>query len=112
MAFAFIVNHVLLYAEKLTHGPNGIFLPKLATNGGGGALAVSGDKILQVGTIIDGVDYKCIIVRYTHDGKLDSSWADAGKYTSPFTGCYAGEVAPQPDGRVVVSGTKLLRLWP
>jgi branched-chain amino acid transport system permease protein len=29
LAFAFIVNHVILYAEKLTHGPNGIFLPKV-----------------------------------------------------------------------------------
>ena len=95
-----------------TFGTNGVFQPKIATNGGGGALAVSGDKILQVGTIIDGVDYKCIVVRYTNDGKLDSSWGDGGKYTSTFTECYAGEVAPQPDGRIVVSGSKLLRLWP
>ena len=73
-----------------TFGTNGVFQPKLATNGGGGALAVSGDKILQVGTIIDGVDYKCIVVRYTNDGKLDSRWADGGKYTSTFTGCHAG----------------------
>jgi branched-chain amino acid transport system permease protein len=29
LAFAFIVNHVLLYAEPLTHGPNGVFLPKI-----------------------------------------------------------------------------------
>lgn len=27
LAFAFIVNHVILYAEGLTHGPNGVFLP-------------------------------------------------------------------------------------
>lgn len=27
LAFAFIVNHVILYAEHLTHGPNGVFLP-------------------------------------------------------------------------------------
>jgi branched-chain amino acid transport system permease protein len=26
LAFAFIINHVILYAEGLTHGPNGIFL--------------------------------------------------------------------------------------
>lgn len=26
LAFAFIVNHVILYAEDLTHGPNGIFV--------------------------------------------------------------------------------------
>ena len=28
LAFAFIVNHVILYAEPLTHGPNGIFLKR------------------------------------------------------------------------------------
>jgi branched-chain amino acid transport system permease protein len=28
MAFAFIVNHVILYAEPVTHGPNGIFLKR------------------------------------------------------------------------------------
>lgn len=26
LAFAFIINHVILYAEGLTHGPNGIFV--------------------------------------------------------------------------------------
>lgn len=33
LAFAFIVTHVLLYAEPLTHGPNGIFLPKISVFG-------------------------------------------------------------------------------
>ncbi len=28
MAFAFIVHHVILYAEPITHGPNGIFLKR------------------------------------------------------------------------------------
>jgi branched-chain amino acid transport system permease protein len=27
LAFAFIVNHIILYAEPITHGPNGLFLP-------------------------------------------------------------------------------------
>jgi len=26
LAFAFIVNHVILYAESITHGPNGVFV--------------------------------------------------------------------------------------
>lgn len=34
LAFAFIINHIILYAEALTHGPNGIF--------------VSGAKVLGV----------------------------------------------------------------
>jgi branched-chain amino acid transport system permease protein len=33
LAFAFIVNHVLLYAAPLTHGPNGVFLPKISVFG-------------------------------------------------------------------------------
>jgi branched-chain amino acid transport system permease protein len=28
LAFAFIVNHVILYAEPITHGPNGVFLKR------------------------------------------------------------------------------------
>src|SRR5208282_4925978 len=26
LAFAFIINHIILYADALTHGPNGIFV--------------------------------------------------------------------------------------
>ena len=26
LAFAFIINHIILYAERLTHGPNGVFV--------------------------------------------------------------------------------------
>ncbi|MDB5512076.1 MAG: branched-chain amino acid transporter permease [Enterovirga sp.] len=33
LAFAFIVNHVILYAEGLTHGPNGVFLPNASLLG-------------------------------------------------------------------------------
>ena len=33
LAFAFIVNHVILYAEGLTHGPNGVFLPNVVVFG-------------------------------------------------------------------------------
>ncbi|WP_137390005.1 branched-chain amino acid ABC transporter permease [Rhodoligotrophos defluvii] len=33
LAFAFIVNHVILYAEEITHGPNGVFLPKITALG-------------------------------------------------------------------------------
>lgn len=33
LAFAFIVTHVILYAEPLTHGPNGIYLPKIIVFG-------------------------------------------------------------------------------
>ncbi|WP_342642947.1 branched-chain amino acid ABC transporter permease [Rhodoligotrophos ferricapiens] len=33
LAFAFIVTHVILYAEDITHGPNGVFLPKVSAFG-------------------------------------------------------------------------------
>jgi branched-chain amino acid transport system permease protein len=33
LAFSFIVSYVILYAEGLTHGPNGIFLPRLRVAG-------------------------------------------------------------------------------
>ncbi|MGF7160230.1 branched-chain amino acid transport system permease protein [Rhodoligotrophos appendicifer] len=33
LAFAFIVTHIILYAEDITHGPNGVFLPKVTAFG-------------------------------------------------------------------------------
>jgi branched-chain amino acid transport system permease protein len=33
LAFAFIVAHVILYAEPITHGPNGLFLPAVKVFG-------------------------------------------------------------------------------
>jgi branched-chain amino acid transport system permease protein len=33
LAFAFIVNHIILYADGITHGPNGLFLPKVTLFG-------------------------------------------------------------------------------
>lgn len=42
LAFAFIVNHVILYEEALTHGPNGVFLPAVRLFG----LDVSRDRPL------------------------------------------------------------------
>lgn len=42
LAFAFIVNHVILYEEGLTHGPNGVFLPAVRLFG----LDVSRDRPL------------------------------------------------------------------
>ena len=42
LAFAFIVNHAILYAEGITHGPNGVFLPNVRLFG----LDVSRDRPL------------------------------------------------------------------
>lgn len=44
LAFAFIVNHVILYAEDVTHGPNGVFLPAVRLFG----LDVSRDRPLYL----------------------------------------------------------------
>jgi len=75
-----------------------------------GAVAVQADGKIVVaagsyrGEIYD-QDFE--LVRYNPDGTLDSSFSGDGRQTTDFAGDddYAGEVAIQADGRIVVTGT-------
>ncbi|CAN5833267.1 hypothetical protein BH11MYX4_BH11MYX4_43960 [soil metagenome] len=95
-----------------TFGTAGVFRTGLVTATSGGALALSGDKILQSGTVQDGNEYRCMVARYTADGKLDATFGAGGKSVPLINECYVGDLAIQPDGRIVAAGRKLLRFWP
>jgi uncharacterized delta-60 repeat protein len=90
----------------------GSFRTEIATAAGGGALTVTGDTIVQVASIQEGPAFRCSITRYTKSGKLDPVFGHLGKAVPPLDECYPGDVATQADGRIIVSGRKLLRLWP
>ncbi len=95
-----------------TFASGGVLRTALVTNGGGGYVAATGDKVVQVGTVLDGTVYRCLITRYTSTGASDTTFGQAGKSVPLVDECYAGQIAAQPDGRLVISGKKLLRLWP
>lgn len=98
-------------APDVTFGTQGTFDTGIATGAASGPLALAGDKIVQVATIVDGSVYRCVLVRYTKDGAFDTSFGQGGKATMPMNECYAGQVAVQADGRIVVAGTHLHRVW-
>lgn len=79
----------------------------------GGAIALQSDKkILQVGTVdVGGVD-RCVVLRYLENGTLDPAFGNAGVSVLPVDGCVAGEVGIQPDGKILVAGPKVVRIWP
>jgi hypothetical protein len=79
----------------------------------GGAIALQADKkILQAGTVnVGGVD-RCVVLRYLEDGKLDPSFGSGGVAIPAVDGCVGGEIGVQPDGKILVSGPKVIRLWP
>jgi uncharacterized delta-60 repeat protein len=85
---------------------------EIPTAAGGGALIVTGDTVLQLASIQEGPAFRCSITRYTKDGKLDPVFGHLGKAVPPLDECYPGDLATQSDGRILVSGRKILRLWP
>jgi uncharacterized delta-60 repeat protein len=97
----------------LTFNDVGYLLSGITTSAGGGNIALAADrKILQTGTVSVGPAYRCVLVRYTTSGKLDATFGKDGSSTPAIDECYAGQVATQPDGRIVMSGRRLLRFWP
>jgi len=80
---------------------------------GGGAITQQPDKkILQAATIDAGGVDRCVVLRYLEDGKLDPSFGNAGVAAPAVDGCVAGEIGLQPDGKILVAGPKVIRLWP
>jgi uncharacterized delta-60 repeat protein len=64
------------------------------------------DKIIAVGRTNNGTNYDIAVLRYTAEGRLDTTFGNGGKIvTSPGTGDdYANAVALQSDGSIVVGG--------
>ena len=77
-----------------------------------GRLALDGDKnILQAGQITDGSVVKCAIVRYSKLGVIDAAFGANGLAKPDVPGCYSHRVAVQPDGRIVLGGPVVIRVW-
>jgi len=108
----FVARRTSAGGPDMSFGVNGVFRTGLVTATNGGSIALSGDKILQSGTVQDGNEYRCMVVRYTADGKLDATFGAGGKSVPLIDECYVGDLAIQPDGRIVTGGRKLLRFWP
>ncbi len=86
---------------------------KVTTDFGAGgstaqAVAVQPDgKIVAAGeTVVTRPDFDIALARYNADGALDAGFGSGGKVTATFgpTSDFAGAVAVQPDGKIVLAG--------
>ena len=72
------------------------------------AVAVQPDgKIVAAGeTVVSRPDFDIALARYNADGALDAGFGSGGKVTATFgpTSDFAGAVAVQPDGKIVLAG--------
>lgn len=71
-----------------------------------GVVVQSDGKIVLAGTAYNGSDNDFALARYNADGSLDTGFGTDGKIMTDFglTSDHAGDLALQPDGKLVVSG--------
>lgn len=72
------------------------------------------DKLLQAAFVNTDkpAEMRCVLVRYTEDGALDTSFGGSGKIVYPMDRCRTSQIAVQPDGRILfVGGAKTYRVW-
>jgi uncharacterized delta-60 repeat protein len=90
-----------------TFGSGGIVLDRQSGQNGFSAIALQPDgKILAVG---DGYGYSrppTPLTRFNPDGTLDSSFGNGGESSAPTNQAIA--LALQPDGKIVVAGSKVI----
>jgi len=89
-------------------GQQGRVITNIGGTDTGRALALQPDgKILVVGSTTLAGDQDIVLVRYTTDGALDPSFANAGIATTDFASLIDAGIAlaVQPDGMIVVAGT-------
>jgi len=73
----------------------------------GTSIAIQADgKVVVAGGTYVGFNYDFAVARYNSDGSLDNTFDSDGKVTTDFGsgGNYAGAVAIQSDGKIVVAG--------
>lgn len=71
-------------------------------------------RIVVAGSAIQGFNYDFALVRYNVDGTLDGSFDGDGRVTTDFfgptgSGDIASAVAIQPDGKILIAGSALVR---
>jgi uncharacterized delta-60 repeat protein len=101
-----------------TFSPGSSDLPVSETTGyagvrGAGALGIAKDgKILQAATVDQGGKKRCAIWRYLPTGKIDSSFGSGGKSILPVDDCVVRRIGIQPDGKIVLGTSVIVRVWP
>ncbi len=90
-----------------TFGNNGIAKTIISNYSSGRAIILQADgKILVVGHAGDGASYGSVVLRYTSDGVLDTTFNHTGYVLTYFGRDNNGaEVVVQPDGKIIVAGT-------
>jgi uncharacterized delta-60 repeat protein len=77
-----------------------------------GRLALQKDgKILQAAQVDDQGVTKCVVARYAESGVADDAFGEGGKSVLSVPGCVAKGIHVQPDGRIVVAGELVVRIW-
>jgi uncharacterized delta-60 repeat protein len=89
-------------------GGSGMVITDFGQNETGNDLAIQSDgKIIVAGKRYTETASDFLLVRYNIDGSLDTSFGDAGKVISDLGGSDAAlGMALQPDGKILVTGTK------
>jgi uncharacterized delta-60 repeat protein len=90
-----------------TFGSNGIAKTIISNYSSGWAIDMQADgKILVVGYAGSGASYGSVVVRYTGDGVLDTTFNQTGYVLTYFGRDNNGaEVVVQPDGKIIMVGT-------
>jgi uncharacterized delta-60 repeat protein len=77
-----------------------------------GRLAIAADgKILQAAQIEAAGSTKCVVLRFDPNGNSDATFGNQGQATLPPSECVARRIGLQPDGRVIVGGPIIVRVW-
>ncbi|HET9912172.1 MAG TPA: hypothetical protein VFQ13_09805 [Anaerolineales bacterium] len=106
-----VVRHTSNGVLDTTLGGNGVVTTDLGQNESGNDLAIQKDgKIVVAGESHNQSEGSSafLLLRYNNDGSIDTTFGDAGKIISNFGGSSASAtaVAIQPDGKIVIAGSK------
>ncbi|MBI5351847.1 MAG: hypothetical protein HZB50_04340 [Chloroflexi bacterium] len=95
----------------LTFDGDGKLISDLGNSELGLAIAVQGDGKLVVAGNTDGANRDFVLARYNSNGSLDTTFGSNGIVTTDFgtDSDDARAITIQPDGKIVVSGTRLAR---
>jgi uncharacterized delta-60 repeat protein len=81
-----------------------IYIPPIDRIGG---IGIQNDgRIIVAGRTPAGPQYQVVVLRFNSNGSLDNSFGNGGKFQASHPkGCWAGDLAIQPDGKIVVAST-------
>lgn len=71
----------------------------------------SDGKILVAVQVGEAATSRCTVTRYLPNGALDGVFGNGGTTTLPASPCALARLAIQPDGRIRLGSSSLVRLW-